>query len=1284
MLDPDPSAPSASPVRRQWLTPDLALDAVLAFEERYGPQHALLAAHAAFPLVVTPELLNLIRINFLEAERVAWIAEADFLLSSLCTPLGDDLYAVDPAVREVLLVDLVDRVEDGRRRLERLADFLLAYLDRRAGPGYRPDVARAQRWIAWSVLDPQRVVDDMTRLLQEQAASEAPGFAALARQVQVATMVEVVRGPLAAGLRPEAYRELVQAAQVLAQYWYGGPEAAGPEPAPGVVSPGAARALQTALGSPGDPASPLLEAIRRGIRQTTGRPEPAPARLHTLPAPPPDDGRNAAALERLLQAVDEGYAALVVHGPAGAGKTALLLRLAHRLAGSPSGPEATGGALAPRYPDAQLFLSLDGARPASAALEEVVRAFDPNAALPPSRALLRRQYLDVLTGKRVLLLADDAASAEQVEPLLPPPGSLLLVSARVPIHLPGGWTLELDARPEPPEPPEPWADRAEFLEVRNALVPSGPIAVTGPIVRVGGVALRRRGWHGPETIVIGGAAGTGKTALAARLAWDPEVRSRFSGRVLWVGLTPETDLLRELDRLAAALGVATNAAADPLERASAIARAASGRSYLLVVDDVRDARLVEVFRALGAEALIVTTRRPEIVRRADQVVTLGPLAREQAAALLDRLVPAARGDPEVLRLAAFTDGLPLALVLLGRWTEEQLRAGRTPEQLEQHFSRVSVRAIGDDPGRFWHWLLLEGGLRTGYVELGAFAEQPADFDVAAVRHVWEPISEELTRAWLARLHQEGLLAAGARAGRYALTPEQAAFARQQVGPSHPFQRTHATYYATLVGRDPENDDLIATELGQIEHAVRHLPEGAPEVAPLAAALARHFRLQGAWEEVRVWAERGLRAARAAKLRAEEGRLLGLLAEACSRLGQPDRALRAAREALEIAAELDDDRAVAELQRLTVDLLGRPGRLRGVSRSPQERPGVPLREALASARAIRAPRLRAETLYELAARSAARERTRLLHEALAAFQAALASGLEVTGPLARAALLAGVAGSHRALGARPRALESAARAAEILREAAGAPADAAELARALDRVGDLFWTLDEIWAALDLYALARDVRQRAGDRAGELLWLLDQSAVDALAGNPERRGERYAREALGRLRAAGDHERLAIVAAGLAMWLVAEGHADRAGRLLHDALSEDAAGPEAAVATLKPALGRAEQARETGHELPRPLREAALGFVQQLPFVELPAVRAALWIELPISLGPTGSLPWDVVALVHSAAAHGPDHLARLLQRALRFVEGGLLRRQGQAVLAELAGPGGPSRDLPPA
>ena len=75
-----------------------------------------------------------------------------------------------------------------------------------------------------------------------------------------------------------------------------------------------------------------------------------------------------------------------------------------------------------------------------------IRAFlGPEAKLPEEPEQLSHLYRSELSGKRVLLLLDNAADSAQVRPLRPPAGSALLVTSRQVITLPGMTTLMLDA-----------------------------------------------------------------------------------------------------------------------------------------------------------------------------------------------------------------------------------------------------------------------------------------------------------------------------------------------------------------------------------------------------------------------------------------------------------------------------------------------------------------------------------------------------------------------------------------------------------------------------------------------------------------------------------------------------------------------------------------------------------------------------------------------------------------------------------------------------------------------
>ncbi|HEX8221491.1 MAG TPA: tetratricopeptide repeat protein [Chloroflexia bacterium] len=166
--------------------------------------------------------------------------------------------------------------------------------------------------------------------------------------------------------------------------------------------------------------------------------------LHQLRAPVSDFVGRQAEIDRLVEALSEatrsGTAAITgMRGLGGIGKTELAYAVAQRLADI--------------FPDAQLLLEMRGTSnnplPPEQALQTVIRAFEPLAQLPDDLNGLRAAYVSLLTGKRVLVLADDAKDARQVEPLRPPPGCALLLTSRQHFNLPGMETLDLGILPQP-------------------------------------------------------------------------------------------------------------------------------------------------------------------------------------------------------------------------------------------------------------------------------------------------------------------------------------------------------------------------------------------------------------------------------------------------------------------------------------------------------------------------------------------------------------------------------------------------------------------------------------------------------------------------------------------------------------------------------------------------------------------------------------------------------------------------------------------------------------------
>ncbi|WP_328957443.1 AfsR/SARP family transcriptional regulator [Kitasatospora purpeofusca] len=161
--------------------------------------------------------------------------------------------------------------------------------------------------------------------------------------------------------------------------------------------------------------------------EAAGPAEADPAALlvpDQLPAAVADFTGRAAEAEALRAALREPgcVPVAVVAGMGGVGKTALAVQVAHDLAGE--------------FPDGRLHLDLHGTdgRPTrpEEALAVLLRSFGVvGEAIPTGLAERAARYRSVLSGRRVLVLLDNARDAEQVRPLLPgSPGCAVLVTGR--------------------------------------------------------------------------------------------------------------------------------------------------------------------------------------------------------------------------------------------------------------------------------------------------------------------------------------------------------------------------------------------------------------------------------------------------------------------------------------------------------------------------------------------------------------------------------------------------------------------------------------------------------------------------------------------------------------------------------------------------------------------------------------------------------------------------------------------------------------------------------------
>ena len=225
--------------------------------------------------------------------------------------------------------------------------------------------------------------------------------------------------------------------------------------------------------------------------------------------------------------------------------------------------------------------------------------------------------------------------------------------------------------------------------------PLPPYPIVGRESLVADVKTALLGDPKPGIVALNGLPGVGKTTLAMVLAHDPQVQEHFRDGILWAGLGRQPDLMAWMVTWAITLGISEEKiyAQPSLSGLAALVYNSIGsRRMLLIIDDAWQSEAALALKLGGAEcAYLLTTRLAQVALdfSSKGTLQLRELNMEDGCHLLSYFSPlAARMEPEqIRRLVSLVGGLPLALVLIGRYLQKQNYAAQG-RRLYQAFSSL--------------------------------------------------------------------------------------------------------------------------------------------------------------------------------------------------------------------------------------------------------------------------------------------------------------------------------------------------------------------------------------------------------------------------------------------------------------------------------------------------------------------------------------------------------------------------------------------------------------------
>ncbi len=418
-----------------------------------------------------------------------------------------------------------------------------------------------------------------------------------------------------------------------------------------------------------------------------------------------------------------------------------------------------------------------------------------------------------------------------------------------------------------------------------------------------------------KVIAICGPGGIGKSALAAEVAWRLDALhsfpKQFPGGVIYYDFYNRPKVEVALEHIVRSYG------AEPLPTPkSAAQQVLSGRPALLVLDGTEVADdLAEILSVAGDCGVLLTTRRR--LDAASNRLDLKKLPVDRAMELLRSWTGQATDEGSVRKICELLDGLPLAVILAGRYIDAtQENVANYLDWLEQE--RLAALHIGEHQREsvpiLLHRSLTQVSEQARQMLLAIGTLAPTPFTSETIAAAFEVIATD-ARAALNELTVYGILQRVS--DRYQVSHMLIhAYAQQYYPPTTTVVRRLTAYFINLacsqIGRDVEGLACLDPER---EHVMAMIGECADRgewqlVHKLAGAIDEYLDLRGHRTEEIAALEAGLAAARELGDRKTQADFLNALGNVYQKTGRIEEGMQCQLKCVELIGEIGDRRGYA--------------------------------------------------------------------------------------------------------------------------------------------------------------------------------------------------------------------------------------------------------------------------------------------------------------------------------------------------------------------------------------